>query len=78
MAKINFDLTRASPDYRKGCKAAMDFLDGVPQQDGASFSVDYVRADSIGISFDDGGDNDNRTYEIIRGKVKYDSLGVER
>lgn len=77
MALINFDLTNASPEFRKGFLAALDFLDGMPQGD-KTISWDFTTANHTGITIDDGGDNDNRTYKIKRGKVKFDSFGVER
>jgi hypothetical protein len=77
MALINFDLTNASQEFRKGFKAAIDFFDGVPQGKN-TISYDFSTENHVGITIDDGGNNDNRTYKIMRGKLKFDSFGVER
>ncbi|OPZ65951.1 MAG: hypothetical protein BWY85_00118 [Firmicutes bacterium ADurb.Bin506] len=79
MAKVNFDLTNASPEFRKGFIAALAFFDGVPQGE-ASISHDFTDKSKAhtGITFDDGGDNDNVTYKVKRGKLVADSIGVER
>ncbi len=75
MAKVNFELHNANKDFRKGFLSAMDFLDGVE-----SISLDFATSEAkdIGITFNDGGSNDNRTYRLIRGKLKFHATGVER
>lgn len=75
MAKVNIELHNASKSFREGFLAALDFLDGVE-----SISLDFATKgnETIGITFDDGGTNDNATYRLIRGKLKYYASGVER
>ena len=75
MAKINFELVNADKGFREGFFAALDFLDGVD-----SISLDFADKGNktIGVTFDNGGDNDNATYRLVRGKLKFYATGVER
>ena len=75
MAKVNFEMKNASKEFRDGFVAALDFLDGVE-----SISLDFAinKGKDVGITFDDGGDNDNRTYRLRKGKLEFESTGVER
>ena len=73
MAKVNIELVNANKDFRNGFLAALDFLDGVE-----SISLDFYKDKTAGITFDDGGGNDNATYRLLRGKLKFYASGVER
>lgn len=77
MAKVNFNMRLCSREFRKGFECALGFFDGVPQgKEHISFC--YKGITMIGIDFSDGGDEDNVTYIIRRGKIVPSATGVER
>lgn len=73
MAKVNLELMNANKDFKAGFLAALDFLDGTE-----TFTLDFFKGSVAGITFDDGAGNDNATYRLIRGKLKFYASGVER
>jgi hypothetical protein len=78
MALVTFDLSGTDQSFRQGFFAALDFLDGVPQgSETISLLETHDNYAHLKLSFDDGGDNDNRGYVIEDGKVKFNNTGIE-
>lgn len=70
MSYRQINLAGTSEEFRKGFLAAVDFLDGADRM-----QVYSSNAESVILTLED--DDDNCTYTIEDGVVRFDSSGVE-